>query len=324
MRKSITLTAAALLMASPVALADGVSLKDAPAVASPWDVAFGGGIASDYIFRGISQSNHMPSGSVYTELRYNLRSNVQLYGAIAAESIDFPNRAAGEIDFYGGIRPTFGALALDFGAWQYWYPGGKLYTGLPTAANCTNGFYTFPPSGLGPLCNVSQADDSYWEVYAKGTYTVNDQVTVGGNVFYSPNWLNTGSDGTYASATLKLTAPATWMPNKDVGAFLSGEFGHYWFGTTDYFYGFVNLPEYNTWNVGLSFTYKVFTLDLRYYDTDLSKGNCNALTADQGAAYSPGYVTPANASGLGSDWCGSTFVAKLSFDMTASQNLKGW
>ncbi len=327
MRKSITLTAAALLMASPVALADGVSLKDAPVVASPWDVAFGGGIASDYIFRGISQSNHYPSGNVYTELRYNLRPTVQLYGAIAAESIDFPNRAAAEVDLYGGIRPTFGALALDFGFWQYLYPGGKLYDGeFPITATCTNGFFTNPTGHHnGPFyCNISPADDSFWEVYAKGTYTFNDQVTVGGNVYYSPNWLNTGADGTYASATVKLTAPGTWLPSKDVGAFLSGEFGHYWFGQTGYFYGFTNYPDYNTWNVGLSFTYKVFTLDFRYYDTDLSKGNCNVLTSDQGASYSQSNISLTNPSGLGSDWCGSTFVAKLSFDMTASQNLKGW
>ena len=53
-----------------------------------------------------------------------------------------------------------------------------------------------------------------------------------------------------------------------LGWYLSGEFGHYWLGTTDAFYGSVNfpagtpLPDYSTWNVGLGFTYKVFTLDL--------------------------------------------------------------
>ncbi len=39
-------------------------------------------------------------------------------------------------------------------------------------------------------------------------------------------------------------------------------------------------PSYNTWNIGIGFTYKVFTLDLRYSDTDLTKGNCNAFTSD--------------------------------------------
>jgi hypothetical protein len=82
------------------------------------------------------------------------------------------------------------------------------------------------------------------------------------------------------------------------------------------------LPEYSTWNAGVSFTYKVFTLDFRYVDTDLSKANCNVLTSDHTATFSPANITPINPSGLGSNWCGSTFVAKLSFDLTASQNLK--
>ena len=36
-------------------------------------------------------------------------------------------------------------------------------------------------------------------------------------------------------------------------------------------------PSYNTWNIGVGFTYKVFTLDLRYSDTNLSKGDCNEI-----------------------------------------------
>jgi len=32
------------------------------------------------------------------------------------------------------------------------------------------------------------------------------------------------------------------------------------------------------WNVGIGFTYKVFTLDLRYSDTNLSKGDCSVFT----------------------------------------------
>ena len=87
MRKLTTLTALALLMASSAsAIADGApSLKDKP-VAAPtpdWDIAFGGYVASDYMFRGISQSAHWPSGSAYTELRYNIQPTIQLYKAPA-------------------------------------------------------------------------------------------------------------------------------------------------------------------------------------------------------------------------------------------------
>ncbi len=344
MRKLTTFTAIALLVAGSVAaVADGTpSTKDAPAAATPpFDIAFGGGVASDYIFRGISQSAHWPSVTSYTELRYNAQSNIQLYGGISGESIDYPNRAAAEVDFYGGVRPTIGKFALDFGVWYYWYPGGRLYDGAAPAGaplfpppgypnpNCTNGFYGFHQS-----CNVYEDDLSFWEVYGKGTYAATDALALGANVFFSPSWLNEGADGTYVSGTVKYTVPSDFMARvfpKDIGAFVSGEFGHYFFGKTSPFYGNtvfpgqstgIELPDYNTWNAGLSFTYKVFTLDFRYYDTDLSRSNCDVLTSDHTATLSASNITPINPSGLGSNWCGSAFVAKLSVDMTVNTNLK--
>ena len=45
------------------------------------------------------------------------------------ESVSFANRAAAEVDIYGGIRPTFGAFAFDFGVWGYLYPGGTCFFG---------------------------------------------------------------------------------------------------------------------------------------------------------------------------------------------------
>src|SRR5271157_3325348 len=330
MRKLTTFTALALLMASSAtAIADGTpSLKDkpAPVVTPDWDIAFGGSLASNYMFRGISQSGNLPSGSAYTELRYNVQPTLQLYSGISIESIDYPNRAASETDFYFGVRPTFDKLALDFGGWYYWYPGGRTFNGLDGPQSCTNGFIAANDS-----CNAYVGDASFWEVYGKGTYTVTDTFTLGGNVFYDPTWLNSGADGTYASVTAKYVLPGTWLPNKDFGAFISGEFGHYWFGRTNSLYGNtvfpgqadgIQLPEYNTWNVGLSFTYKIFTLDLRYSDTDLSKSNCDVLTSDHTASVGVGNISAINPSGLGSNWCGSTFIAKLSFDLTANTNLK--
>ena len=136
----------------------------APVVESPWDVAFGSWVASDYNFRGVTQSAHKPAVGTYFEPRYNFNKDLQGYLGIGGESIDFPNHAAAEIDFYGGIRPTFGKLALDFGAWYYRYPGGQCFeTGTPGCnASLLNG-------------NVIKADVSFWEIYGKATYTVNDQ-----------------------------------------------------------------------------------------------------------------------------------------------------
>jgi hypothetical protein len=150
---------------------------------------------------------------------------------------------------------------------------------------------------------------------------------VGANEYYSPNFLNTGAWGNYASVTGKFTAPSTIFGSSGVGMYISGEFGRQWLGTSDSFYGTAAFPngikyaDYNTWNVGIGFTYKVFTLDLRYSDTNLSKGNCNAFTSDHTAVFD-GSFTPINPTGVGSNWCGATGIVKLSADLTAMTNLK--
>jgi hypothetical protein len=121
--------------------------------------------------------------------------------------------------------------------------------------------------------------------------------------------------------------------------YISGEFGRQWLGTSDSFYGVAQFapfpnytagipePSYNTWNIGVGFTYKVFTLDLRYSDTNLSKSACNAFTSDYSTTNaSPSFVTAINpgngASAYGSNWCGAAGIVKLSADLTAMTNLK--
>src|SRR6516165_4111188 len=108
MKKFILTAVAAVALATPALAADKkVAALAAPeAPPNPWDVAFGGGITSDYIFRGITQSNHKPSVAAYFEPRYNVTKDLQYYVGIAGESISFPNRAAAEVDIFGGVRPT--------------------------------------------------------------------------------------------------------------------------------------------------------------------------------------------------------------------------
>jgi uncharacterized protein (TIGR02001 family) len=287
----------------------------APApVESPWDVAFGSWVASDYNFRGVTQSAHQPAVGVYFEPRYNINKDLQLYVGMGGESIDFPNHAAAEIDFYGGIRPTFGKLALDFGAWYYWYPGGTCFNGavIGCNGNLNNG-------------NVVKGDVSFLEVYAKATYNLTDAFSFGGSFYYSPSVLNSGADGEYIAGFAKYVFPTVPLP-AGWGAYVSADVGYWNLGTSDAFYGtgpgtpFANgIPykSYATWDLGFGITYKVFTLDFRYYDTDLNKGDCNAFTSDHTAS---GVATTAiNPAPLpGSDWCGAAFIAKLSVDTALS------
>lgn len=303
MRKTALPALVILALSAGVAAAADMATKAPPVVVSPWDIAFGAGITNDYLFRGITQSNHKPSVNAYFEPRYNINPNLQLYAGLAGSSISFPNRAAAEIDGYFGIRPTFGALALDAGFWYYGYPGGVNFPGPALGAVpsvCTN------DAVAGALfCNVMKANVSFYEFYGKASYTFNDIVVVGANLYYSPNFLNFGTRGVYASATAKITAPSGLLPN-GIGAYASGEFGRQWLGTTDAFYGFAVLPDYNTWNAGIGFTWKAFTLDLRYSDTNLTRAQCNAITSDF------------TSQGVNSNWCGAAFVGRLSVDTSAS------
>lgn len=325
MKKLVSLAVATFAVAAALpAFAADMPMKamKAPAAApSPWDIAFGGAGMNDYVFRGITQSGHKPSVAAYFEPRYNINSNLQLYAGISGESIKFANNAAAEVDFYGGMRPTFGPVAFDIGYWYYYYPGGQCYGTGPTQSlspGCISG--GIPTNG-----NVAKSVASFYEVYGKTTYTIGDWA-LGLNEFYSPNFLNTGAWGNYTSGTIKFTAPEK-MGIGPFGWYVSGEFGRQWLGTSDAFYGcttaggcLANNPngvpykDYDTWNIGMGFTWKTFTLDLRYSDTDLNKGDCNAFTSDPTASGSSN-ATAINF-GPGSSWCGATFIAKLSADLT--------
>jgi uncharacterized protein (TIGR02001 family) len=331
--KKLGLAVAALAMTAGAASAADLPAKvytkaPPPVVVSPWDIAFGSAIMSDYIFRGVTQSNHKPSVAAYFEPRYNINPNLQLYAGTSFESISFANRAAAEVDVYGGIRPTFGAFAFDFGVWGYLYPGGTCQEGVVGAGGigapvCPAG----SPVAYAPGVFQMKKDVSFYEIYGKLNYTVNDNFSFGPNVYYSPNFLNSGAPGTYASITGKAIAPGTWFGTSGVGAYLSGEFGRQWLGTSDAFYRIspvmvgIKYADYNTWNVGIGFTYKVFTLDLRYSDTSLSKTDCAAFTSAFDAN-NVGVGDAINPGGIGSNWCGSTFVAKFQADLTAITNLK--
>ena len=88
----------------------------------------------------MTQSNHKPSVNAYFEPRYNVTKDFQLYVGLGGASISFPNRAAAEIDVYGGARLTFGQFAFDVGAWGYLYPGGTCQFGASRHRLCWPAF----------------------------------------------------------------------------------------------------------------------------------------------------------------------------------------
>lgn len=322
----ISIAAAVLAISAGSAFAgDLPSSKSAPiapvVTVSPWDFDIGATLTSDYLFRGITQSNHQPSVWGRAELRYNVNPNWQFYIGTSAESIKFTNNVfpvgspAVEIDGSGGVRGTFDKFAFDLGAIGYGYPDS------PTG---TKQIWLTPnASGLPTPIGLSPRNPTFFEIYFKPTYTVNDWLTVGLNEFYTPSYLNTGAYGNYFSGTAKLSGQG------DLSAFaVSGEFGRQWLGnvdsvyTTPYTYignpSSGQLPSYNYWNAGVSYTWKFATLDLRYYGTSLSPAQAYILTGIPNATYVSGGNAVYTQT---SSYANQRFVATLSFDLT-SKDLK--
>ncbi|MDB5561717.1 MAG: hypothetical protein JWN11_1135 [Hyphomicrobiales bacterium] len=156
MSKTKSLAGAALVGLVLVTVPTGVFAADltqpvAPAKAeSPFDVAFSITTTSDYIGRGISQTNRNPALQGTLEVDYD-----KFYASLFASNVD-PAILSGahlETDWAFGIRPVVGPLSLDLG--YVWY-----------------------------IYDKSAANGS--EAYIKASVNPVDPLTIGGSLFVSP------------------------------------------------------------------------------------------------------------------------------------------
>ena len=75
----------------------------------PFDVAFGVALTSDYVSRGITNSNSRPAIQGYIEPSVELPNIGTAYINVWSSNVDYGEGFEGaEIDVAGGIRPQFG------------------------------------------------------------------------------------------------------------------------------------------------------------------------------------------------------------------------
>lgn len=184
-------------------------------------------IATDYAFRGVSQTNEDPAVSGGFDLSHGL-----FYAGTWASTIDFAAQDAElELDVYAGFKPVVGPVTLDLGVIGYLYPSASDDT--------------------------SELD--YWELKGGAAITPAEGFTLGGVVYYSPEFTLDGGDAIYAEASAAFTL-------SDMFAF-SGAVGNQSVDAANYFGP--GDDSYTTWNLGGTLTYEGFGFDVRYVDTDL-------------------------------------------------------
>ncbi len=143
-------------------------------IGSAIDIAFGVTFTTSYVSRGYDYSRG-PAVQGYVEASYDW-AYVGIWGSTVRGPLVDPDRF--EYDIYGGIRPTFGDLALDFGYVHYFY------------------------NRSGECCG---------ELYAKASYTIQD-FTPGVELYYDPR-----NETSYGALTASYALPNDFSISGGVG-----------------------------------------------------------------------------------------------------------
>ena len=128
MKKSLIAVALAGAFAMPAfaqtSSSDATGAPPAAEPAGPHTFTGNMTIASDYRFRGISQTMGKPT--IQGGVDYSHESGIYLgnWNSNVNEATGFPGGSV-EMDFYGGWKTTFGDFGLDLGAIYYYYPGSE-------------------------------------------------------------------------------------------------------------------------------------------------------------------------------------------------------
>jgi uncharacterized protein (TIGR02001 family) len=198
-------------------------------------------LTSDYVFRGVSQSNQDPAlqGGVEHTFESEAAGSGLYIGAWGSSiswlsdlsSTPAPISSSLELDLYGGYRGKFSdTVSYDVGALYYWYPGDF-------------------PSGF------NSADTL--EVYAGITVAASEKVSLGAKYSISATDLfgYADSDGSgYLDLTANVAVADGWTINTHAG--------RQWIEGNDAF-------EYTDWKLGVTRAFdNGFSVGLAYTGTD--------------------------------------------------------
>lgn len=252
-----------LLMAGSALAAEhtdgGMKGVDMAAAESQWEFSANTTLTTDYIFRGVSQTDQNPAIQGGLDVGYKWLyagfwgSNLD-FGGIQTPAGELVDVANIEIDWYGGVKTSLNGVEVDVGVIYYSYPGAHDSLALVDGV-------------LEPLGELD-----YWEIKAGLSGKVLRGTDAGVTAYYSPDYTGQLGDtwtveGSFETALFKgfaLSGTVGYIENTDGNAILAD-------GAESYLY----------WNTGLSKTFKEkFTLDVRYWDTD-GGSECGNVTVFQ-------------------------------------------
>jgi hypothetical protein len=171
------------------------------------------GVASDYIYRGTTLSDHGPAAGAAIEARFGL-----LYAGATVASVNLPTEPLAEFTMAGGFRPKIGNIDFDLGVTYFAYPSERL------------------PGETGGIKN-------YWEAVIRGDTRISESIRAAAGYAYSPNVSNTGAWSQYVAAGVGFDWPSRLLP-QDLSVSFTTAAGFSWFGNQSTDLGGFPLPAY--------------------------------------------------------------------------------
>lgn len=147
---------AAFAATAALALGTAAQAQDKP------EFSFNVGVASDYVFRGFSQTDSKPQVYGGADVGIGI-----FYAGAWLSNVDFGDSTDMEYDLYAGFKPTLGPVSLDVGILRYGY------------TNQSDG-----------------ADLDFWEGKVAGSVPAG-KGTIGAAVYYTPENFNQSGQATY-------------------------------------------------------------------------------------------------------------------------------
>ncbi|MEW6728993.1 MAG: TorF family putative porin [Pseudomonadota bacterium] len=211
---------------------------------SPYTLSANIGLTSDYLFRGVSQTQRKPAIQGGFDLAHESGFYVGVWGSnvdwVSAQPLEVRLKESNsmEIDLYGGYKGSItDDLGFDVGVITYYYPGDKT-----EAAKA---------SGLTPDTTEIYAGLSYGIFTAKVNYVVSD---------YFVGWTTDGGGKTRGSYYLDLSATHDLGDGWGVLAHV----GHQYVKDND-------PASYTDWKLGVTKDIGFGVVTLAYSDTNADK-----------------------------------------------------
>lgn len=193
-------------------------------------------IASDYLFRGISQTDEAPAIQGSIDWKHPVGPFIGVWGS----NVDFDDgdQATVELDWYAGYARSYRQVDMDVRVIYYSYPGAN-----------------------------TPRDYDYWEIGGTLGFKPLAQMALSGGYNFSPDFFNESGDAHYLHGEFRYEVPGIPLPLA-----LTGGIARQWIKDNTVF----GTPDYWHWNAGIEVTVNELKLALTYADTDLKQRECGA------------------------------------------------